>query len=253
MSEPPSPPPFPATPAPPPPGYAAYQPTNWGRGLSRIKPMVLWLTILLGLSALGQLASLPGLGTIRDASRDYLAGNLTDDQFDDKFASYGIVGLLIPVTQLAIIVLSIIWLYRVVRNHQTLGRQLRWAPGWAIAGWFVPPFVFVIPALVLRESWNAADPTVPPGAPVARRSEQPWIWIWFAVYVVAQTVVTFAAGSPFDQFSRERSDLAERFADNFGVLVAQSIIGVLSAVAWYFVIREISKRHMALTGEDRAR
>ena len=66
---------------------------------------------------------------------------------------------------IALVVLSIIWLYRVPPNHRALGRALTWAPGWAIGGWFLPPLLYVIPLLVLREAWKAADPAVPPGSP----------------------------------------------------------------------------------------
>jgi len=250
----PTPPPPPSFPTAPPPGYTAYEPNNWGAGLSRVKPLALWLTVLLGVIAVAQLASLATIGSISDAAEDYLAGTMTADDFDGKIGVFGIFGGLIGFAQIAVIVLSIVWLYRVVRNHAALDRSLRWGPGWAIGGWFAPPFLFIIPLLLLRETWKASDPAVPAGSPVAsRRGEQPLIWLWFALYVVAQTAITVATGSPFEQFSSDRTDLAKRFVDDGGLLIAQSLIGAASAVAWFLVVRVITNSHAELTGENRAR
>ena len=72
-----------------------------------------------------------------------------------------------------------IWLFRIAKNHQALGRRLTWAPGWAIGGWFLPPIVYVIPTLMLRESWKAADPEVPAGDERWKSSsDSPLLWIW---------------------------------------------------------------------------
>ena len=45
----------------------------------------------------------------------------------------------------------------------------RWTPGWAIGGWFIPLANFVIPFLVVLETWRRSDPDV------RRRREGPSI------------------------------------------------------------------------------
>ena len=77
-----------------------------------------------------------------------------------------------------------IWLYRIVANHRAIGRQLTWAPGWAIGGWFLPPFVlYIIPMLMLSESWKATDPEVPPGDDRWRQnSVSPLVYVWWVLY-----------------------------------------------------------------------
>ena len=56
-----------------------------------------------------------------------------------------------------------IWMFKMAKNVRALGRQgLRYAPGWAIGGWFVPPCVlYVVPWLMFRELWKASDPEPP--------------------------------------------------------------------------------------------
>ena len=61
----------------------------------------------------------------------------------------------------------------------------------AIGGWFLPPFLYVIPTLVLREAWKAADPAVPPGDDSWKRNkDNPLLWVWFAVYGVGTVVLS---------------------------------------------------------------
>ena len=47
----------------------------------------------------------------------------------DDVAAYNLRGGLTVVAQIALIVLTMIWLFRIAKNHQALGRRLTWAPG----------------------------------------------------------------------------------------------------------------------------
>lgn len=62
---------------------------------------------------------------------------------------------------------------------------LTWSPGWAIGGWFIPYANLVIPFLVLREAWKAAEaPFLPPGA--WRQVRIPsWVGWWWGLWVAA--------------------------------------------------------------------
>lgn len=67
------------------------------------------------------------------------------------------------------------WMHRVYRNMPALGEQgMRWSPGWAVGGWFIPIANFVIPYRVLREVWSAFGD----GQPVP----QQWLTAWIAAY-----------------------------------------------------------------------
>jgi Domain of unknown function (DUF4328) len=243
---------------PPPPlaapaGYVGYTPTNWAAGLRRVGGLAKALLIVLVIVAIGQVLSVATTGTVRDAAREYLASDRSDaadDAFQDDLAVNGLTSLLAGAASIAVIVLSMIWLYRVAANHRSLGRQLTWAPGWAIGGWFLPPLLFIIPLLMLRESWKASAPDVPPGSPEwKQKGESPLIWTWFLVYSVVPIVLAILGASQFRNFSRDTEDLAEYFDEQQGLIIASGLVTVLAAIAWGLVVREITSRHARLSGE----
>ncbi|MDQ3981858.1 MAG: DUF4328 domain-containing protein [Actinomycetota bacterium] len=56
----------------------------------------------------------------------------------------------------------IVWLRRAYRNLGPLGtRWLRFKPGWAVAGWFVPFLWFARPKSIVNDVWRASDPELP--------------------------------------------------------------------------------------------
>jgi uncharacterized protein DUF4328 len=211
------------------------------------------LLIVLAIVAVGQLVAVLTTSQVTDAARDFLRTG-DEDAFDEDLAVNGFTSLVSGAATIAVIVLSMIWLYRVAANHRALGRQLTWAPGWGIGGWFLPPQLYIIPLLMLRESWRAADPSVPPGSPEwKQRGESPLIWIWFLLYSVIPIVFLIRGASQFRSFTNDREDLAEYFDDQIGLIVAQGLIAVLAAVAWGLVVRDITRRHTQLTGESSLR
>lgn len=245
----------------PPPGYVGYAETNWRGDLSRIKGLERWIAILLAISAISGLISLATTSSAFDAAEEYLRTR-DDDEFRDSITANSLGGLLGGAASIALLVLSIIWLHRVIRNHRTLGRDVTWTQGWAIAGWVLPPILFVIPMLILRESWKAADPDVPPGSPAWRQGrDNPVLWFWFLVYGVLPLLFTiltmvqvgrfvFGAGT---QVSGNVDDIAEYLNDSRGLIIAQSVVSIIAAVAWFLVVRAISDRHARLTGEATVR
>ena len=235
----------------PPPGYVAFDGNEFAKGgIRRVRGLGLAIMILMAVYALASLLNLAVVGSLKDASEDFLAGSITADDFDDELATSAFGGLLSSVGLLAGIVVSIIWLYRIVSNHRVLGRAVFWVPLWAIFGWFLPPFLFVIPFLILIESWKASDPESPPGTDGWKRGAVAPVLIgWFAVFGLARTAATFLTGSPFDQFSRDREKLAERFADHAAGVSIQAVVEFLGAAAWAAVVWTLTKRHTRLTGE----
>ncbi len=239
----------------PPAGYAAFQGTEFAKGgIRRVRGLALAILILMAIYALASVLSLAVVGSVKDASEDFLAGSLTAEEFDDKLGTYGLGGLLSIVGLLGGVVVSMIWLYRMVSNHRVLGRAVFWAPLWAIFGWFLPPFLFVIPFLLLIETWKAADPQSPRGSDSWKRGGiPPVLLVWFAIFGLARTAATFLTGSPFDQFSRDRDKLAERFVDHAAGVSIQAVVEVLGAAAWGALVWTLTQRHTELTGEASGR
>lgn len=251
--------PPPDTAAPPPatpPGYAAYTPTRWGEGLSRVQSLSTWISILLVITVIGSVASIPLALRVSDAAEDYLAGGISDDEFRDEINSNMFGGAIVSAVGIALVVLSIVWLYRIVRNHRAFGRQLRWGPGWAIGGWFLPPFVlYIIPLLVLRESWQASDPESPAGSTTWKQNsaDDARLWGWWLLYGLSPILFLVVGVSQVTTIGRGLDDIAEVYVDQRGFVIAQSIVTIAAAVAWFLVVRTLTGRHTQLTEEASSR
>ena len=247
-SEPPPPPPPPDLA--PPPGYAAYQPTpSAAVALKRVGGLRTAILILLVVFAIGTVIQIVGIPGVVDSAKDLQAGAISDDEFLDDLAAYNLSGGLTLASQIALVVLTMIWLFRIAKNHQALGRRLTWGPGWAIGGWFLPPILYVIPFLMLRESWKASD--VPPGDERWKSSsDTPLLWVWGVLYILVPVVfIVVGLRQQFGAMTSDAEDLADFFDDRLGLLVAQSVASILAAVAWALLVRALSDRHIRLTGE----
>ena len=73
--------------------------------------------MLLVISAVMSVISLATAPSVRNAARDYLVTK-DEDSFNDSLALWGITGLITAALSIALVVLSIIWLYRVSSNHR---------------------------------------------------------------------------------------------------------------------------------------
>ena len=250
---------FPPPPPPhlaPPPGAVGYQRGPWGAvTLKRVGGLAKAIVILVAIVAIGQALSLIFVPRQLDSARDFVAGRIDDDEFLERQIAYSAASALVGLATLAVAVLSIIWLYRVAGNHRALQRRTTWGPGWAIGGWFLPPFLYVIPTLMLREHWKAAEPSSPVGDESWRRSPEPvLVWVWFVVYSLVPILITSTGGAFFyGGFSNDAEDIADGIIDGERALWLGAIAGIAGAVLWGLVVRGLTARHRALTGEDAAR
>ena len=247
----------PPPPLAPPEGYVGYSPTNWGTGLRRVNGLAKAIVIVLAVIAVGTAINVATTGAAADAAVTFLESQRTDadvDAFNEDFAVNGLTLALTRFASLAAAILSVIWLFRIAANHRSLGRQLTWAPGWAIGGWFLPPVLFIIPLLMLRESWKASAADVAPGSPEwKQKGESPLLWVWFVLFSVAPIVLTAISGGDLWTLGGETEDVAEFVDDLQGLIIAQGIITILAAIAWALVVRDITRRHAELSGESTGR
>ena len=156
---------------------------------------------------------------------------------------------------IAALVLVIIWMFRVVKNHRTLHRGGTWGPGWAVGGWFLPPCVWVIPTLVLREMWKASDPDVPVGGDWKSRPASPLPIVWFLVYTLPSLIALGVDSGDFsEQFNADNEEtLAEQISGSQTTDVVVAVASVIAAVLCIMIVRQITDRHRRLTGEATAR
>ena len=252
MTEPDLPPPPPPL-APPRRVTSATRRRTGATGLRRVGGLAKALVIVLAVSPSGTAINLVTTSAAADAAvEEYLADG-DEDAFDEDWRRQWPDQLARPgAASIAIIVLTIIWLFRIAANHRALGRQLTWAPGWAIGGWFLPPLLFIIPLLMLRESWKASAPDVPPGSPEwKQKGESPLVWIWFVLFSVAPIVLTRSAAR------RSSGTLGRRDRGPRRVLRRPAgpdhRPGHRHASSrrspGRLVVRDITRRHTQLTGE----
>ena len=162
--------------------YAA--PVRWYRteGPAKALRVLMVLTII----ALGLLAIAYAVDHSAYTSYDVGDGSLDTVQNADAFL--GFASLLSGGLTIAVFVLTVIWQWRLAKNHQQLGRPgTSLGPGWAIGGWFIPLANFVLPFIQFRDLWRGADPEAQPNAWKQGRVS-PVLWLWWGLFVGAYVI-----------------------------------------------------------------
>jgi hypothetical protein len=251
----PPPPPPPPSGLAPPPGYVAYGPGSYGAfsPFARVKGVGKALWILVIVVAAGQLAALVANLTARSEAADFLAGRIDEDEFLSGYGPSLAASALTGVANLAVVILTMIWMYRLAANLERLGRTGRtWSPGWAIGGWFLPPVLFVIPWLMFRELWRGSDPSAPPGAPDWRqRRVSPVVDLWWVLYGLAPALMLpFGVGLAVSGgFASDAEDIAERIEDQWVLNTVSGLLTLAAAVTYLVLVRQLTERHAQLTHE----
>jgi len=181
---------------------------------------------------------------------DYLAGHASRRELDRAAGAIGLTSALTGALQLALVVVTMVWMFRVARNNQALHRTgATWTPGWAIGGWFCPPCIFVIPWLHLGELWRGTDPSSPAGDPNWKRNHVTRLIAWWWV--------CFGLGSILLGFTRIRvqrggteagSTLARNYRDGVPASIASLVVTIVAGVLWVMIVRQMTARQRSLTG-----
>lgn len=205
--------------------------------------------IVVAFAALSGLAAFAAGLAISDDAEQFIDGELSTSDFQTSLLPYSLVTLVQGAATIAAVVLVIIWMYRLAANHRTLQRGSRWGPGWAIGGWALPPFLYVIPFLMFRELWKASDPTVAVGSEWSDRPVSPIVTAWFVVYgPVSLAIQLFSASATFNLSNSERA-LAEQIVDKQAVTAVAAVIGLAAGALFVAMARGLTDRHRRLIGE----
>lgn len=242
--------PLPPAPPPPPPHFTAAPAAVRSPIGGLAKTLQILLIAFVGMAVLTAPVS---VATARRA-HDFLAGTQGADGYEETQGIQTLLGALSSAVTVAIGVLTMIWMFRMARNHQSMGRHgMTWAPGWAIGGWFCPPMLYVIPFLMFRELWRASDPTVPPfDQRWASGRVGPLPTVWFVAYGI---LPLFGAGLTLSRFTldftRSNSTRAQaRLADApIWQPITISLITIVGALSFLALVRELTARHRRLMGE----
>lgn len=239
----------------PPPGYVAFagQPTPGG-AVRRVGGLAIPIVVSTIVVALGTLISaFLSAGVANDAA-DFLAGSISQSEFEDAIVPVNSVQLLVSVATLATGVLTIIWMFRIAGNVRTFGRATTWSPLFAIFGWFLPPLVlYIVPFLVLRELWKASEPTAVDGTESWKKTpDNPVLWAWFVVFGLVPAVLLAIQIGSFASGGIPGADIESvaESLDDFGALGwLTAVVNVLAAALWVVFVRALTRRHKLLTNE----
>ena len=231
----------------PPPGYVAYG----GQGAALLpsmqpiggisKALSILMYIMIPLQIIGAIATIGVIGKARDA----LNGRITYTEFENEVNGNlsSLSGLLV----IPIAVLTIIWMYRMAANLRLLGRHgATWSPGWAIAGWFVPPFViYAVPWLMFRELWKGSDPETAPGDPNWKQGTvSPLVNVWWVLYGLAPLVsIVTSAATIVSIMNTDSEKIAEAFDKFAAINIAMAFVGVAAGVVYVLLVRQLTARH----------
>jgi Domain of unknown function (DUF4328) len=122
-----------------------------------------------------------------------------------------------------------VWIHRAYSNLYLFGAQgLRYSPGWAVGGWFVPFLNLVRPVQVMQEIWRASSPAVRPDERAAWQAEglSPRVAFWWAAYLFSGFFGAFAVVSQ-NRAVEARDFPALRSATNTMIIAEAAMIGAI--------------------------
>jgi hypothetical protein len=235
-------------------GYVEYNlsPTP-NHDLKRVGGLSKAIVILTAIVATATvITTLLSLGVAGDAS-DFLAGDLSDDEFRNSVAPLSAIQSIAGVATLATGVVTMIWMFRVATNIRAFGRRTTWHPLFSIFGWFLPPFfLYVIPFLVLREQWKGSDPTVDGTDGWKTDKDNRLLWGWFAFYGLLPLVLFITQIGSVTAAGLGTGDIetVAESLDQVSALTLMSAVSVVgAAIFWIMFVRQLTRRHMTLTNE----
>jgi len=232
-------------------GYVGYSSTPINSvGLYRIGKLTKAAIALAATSAIVTLLSILALQAAQNDARLLLDDSIDVEEFVQRALPYLLMSVVQAVATLAAAIVTIIWMYRIAKNHRTLHRGGTWGPGWAIGGWFLPPLLYVIPFLMFRELWKASDPDVPIGGEWKSNRSSPVVPIWFVLYSLVPIGLLIAQTSGgFASFGASERDLARQIVDGRTSTIVSAVVAVAGAIAFALLARGLDQRHRRLTGE----
>lgn len=214
------------------------------------------LTVLFPIAAL---LALIGIGT-----RIQLLATLDDirlddpiralDDIDDAYTIAEGAQAIAMLVALAILVLLIIWTWRVRANVDTWGASnARLPTGMAIGAWFIPVFWYLGPYWSMSDAYKAADPQLVPGTDLRTRPRCRTALAWWIVWSLGNAVLWLGEVATIDAagtFGPDESAVAFELAVNADSARAATaftmggeILMVAAAVLGLVAIRRMGTRH----------
>ncbi|HEX2296572.1 MAG TPA: DUF4328 domain-containing protein [Actinomycetota bacterium] len=140
----------------------------------------------------------------------------------------------------------LMWMRRAYRNLGPLGTKwLRFKPGWAVGGWFVPFLWWARPKSILNDVWRASNPELPrdllrPPAGAYVPAVMNW---WWGFYVAASLVYPTAALEERQPSLEEIEGTFQQYAAGDAMFVVAGFLAIQTVLR---VTRRQEQRHAML-------
>ena len=184
-----------------------------------------------------------------DSARDLLDGRISSSEFEDATIGYNLIQLGTGLVTISAMIVVIIWMYRIAANIRAFGISTTWHPIWAVFGWILPPVLYIIPLLMLRELWKKSVPVAKPDS--SGGGENSILLAWFVLFSIIPAILTvLSVGSFADQFASQGAEQqAQLLVDAGSLTIINSIVTIGAGIAWILFVRQLGNRHIAMTGE----
>jgi hypothetical protein len=242
----PLPPPPPQIPPPPPPPVATVAPARWRDQRALTLTLTILFSVMVASSALLAVALANRISVVRDFRAGRFGDILQRARDADDFVRGA--SAVFVLTQVAIAVLFIIWLFRAAKNNEALGREgARFGPGWSIGSWFIPLANLVIPVLLVQDLWRGSNAGVARGGRGWRNaSGSALVWWWWAAWILS--IVRFTYSGSGLQSSGSLDDIE---TSNTVALVGVVFLAVAAVLA-LAVVRALARRQLDALRAQRA-
>jgi heme/copper-type cytochrome/quinol oxidase subunit 2 len=217
--------------------------------LQRVGKLANATVVLTSITAALSVVSIWASRSATDDAQDLLDGAISTEEFVEQAAPYLLMSVVQAVATAATAVVTMVWMFRIARNHRTLHRGGTWGPGWAIGGWFLPPLLFVIPTLMFRELWKASDPDVAIGSDWRSNRTSPLVPIWFVLYSLLPLGLLIGQSAGGISLGASEQDMAQQVLDGQSMTVVNAVVSVAGALVYVLLVRGLTHRHRRLTGE----
>ncbi len=239
----------------PPPGYVAYGgPGSVSGTFRRIGGLTKALVVLSVIGIVASVLSLFAQLALRGNASDYRNGVMTADEFADKLGPYLAVSAIVGSVAIAALVVQIIWVFRMAQNLQVLGRPSQsFSPGATVAVNILGGCTLgILPYFMWRELWKGSDPSAPAGDPAWKKrpvGQIVHLWLVATLLTVASSI-GLGVGSALTRINRgSNASMAKQLDSQFGFVSVAAVLGIVTAVLFLGIIRQLSSRHMQATRE----
>lgn len=191
-----------------------------------------FLQLLLGIATLVYAFAVWNDIAYRDALVGLDAGTVLLNDAIAVEDRWGLSDSIVAIMYLVIGVIWIVWMWRLYRNVEALGRHRKHSIHWCVWGWVIPIGSLWIPRMVMGDIWRKSDPVE---STDDLEAKVPWIYnAWWGLFLLAAFV---GRGIVFSE-----PETTAAWVDRISTFVWLDSFGVVLSIVSIFVVRDLTNR-----------